>query len=215
MRRDKRRSTEPIDQRIRWSNRILWAWLDLNQRPHPYQQSRAYRCATLHFCWSLPTVEGEVRRCCSLPEPAPTSCPCCGQGMPAICRRQGDGAAGGRGSPIERVTATVSGRLTDPSPAAGAPGGHEGQSSDERQYCGQSPKGAHREIEDDRPGDDGVDVRSVAPVGMECRHDPGRQASVIELEGAQARTETAMKGNTSLSNSSGSGERRLSTSRAS
>jgi hypothetical protein len=26
------------DQRFRWSEAILWAWLDLNQRPHPYQQ---------------------------------------------------------------------------------------------------------------------------------------------------------------------------------
>jgi hypothetical protein len=24
-------------QRFRWSRAGLWAWLDLNQRPHPYQ----------------------------------------------------------------------------------------------------------------------------------------------------------------------------------
>jgi hypothetical protein len=40
----------------------MWAWLDLNQRPHPYQQSRAYRYATLHLRRSLATVEGQVMR---------------------------------------------------------------------------------------------------------------------------------------------------------
>jgi peptide/nickel transport system substrate-binding protein len=28
---------------------VSWAWLDLNQRPHPYQQSRAQRCAQRRF----------------------------------------------------------------------------------------------------------------------------------------------------------------------
>jgi hypothetical protein len=42
---------------------VSWAWLGLNQRPHPYQQSRAHRCATLRFPRSLPTVRGEVMRC--------------------------------------------------------------------------------------------------------------------------------------------------------
>src|SRR5512132_1388329 len=40
----------------------LWAWLDLNQRPHPYQQSRAERCAARRFPWSPPTVRDEVMR---------------------------------------------------------------------------------------------------------------------------------------------------------
>ena len=51
------------DQRLRWSQPVSWAWLDLNQRPHPYQQSRAYRYATRHFCRSCATVRGEVMRC--------------------------------------------------------------------------------------------------------------------------------------------------------
>jgi hypothetical protein len=50
------------DQRFRWSQAISWAWLDLNQRPHPYQQSRAYRYADPRFPRSLATVGGEVMR---------------------------------------------------------------------------------------------------------------------------------------------------------
>jgi hypothetical protein len=41
---------------------ILWAWLDLNQRPHPYQVSRAKRCADRRFPRSLATVRGEGMR---------------------------------------------------------------------------------------------------------------------------------------------------------
>jgi hypothetical protein len=26
-----------LRERSRWSIPVLWAWLDLNQRPHPYQ----------------------------------------------------------------------------------------------------------------------------------------------------------------------------------
>jgi hypothetical protein len=40
----------------------LWAWLDLNQRPHPYQVSRAKRCADRRFPRSLATVRGEGMR---------------------------------------------------------------------------------------------------------------------------------------------------------
>jgi hypothetical protein len=39
-----------------------WACQDLNLGPHPYQQSRAYRYATLRFCRSRVTVGGEVMR---------------------------------------------------------------------------------------------------------------------------------------------------------
>jgi hypothetical protein len=39
------------DQRFRWSGAGLWAWLDLNQRPHPYQQSPAERHADCSFPW--------------------------------------------------------------------------------------------------------------------------------------------------------------------
>ena len=40
-----------------------WACQDLNLGPHPYQQSRAHRCATRRFCRSCATVGGEVMRC--------------------------------------------------------------------------------------------------------------------------------------------------------
>jgi hypothetical protein len=39
-----------------------WACQDLNLGPHPYQQSGAYRYATLRFCRSRATVGGEVMR---------------------------------------------------------------------------------------------------------------------------------------------------------
>ena len=32
-------------QLSRWSEAILWAWEDLNLRPHPYRQSAGNRCA--------------------------------------------------------------------------------------------------------------------------------------------------------------------------
>jgi hypothetical protein len=38
---------------------VLWAWLDLNQRPHPYQVSRAQRCADRHFPRSRATVRAK------------------------------------------------------------------------------------------------------------------------------------------------------------
>ena len=44
------------DQRLRWSQPASWAWLDLNQRPHPYQLSRAQRCADRRLRRSRPTV---------------------------------------------------------------------------------------------------------------------------------------------------------------
>jgi hypothetical protein len=51
------------DQHFCRSEAVLWAWLDLNQRPHPYQQSRAKRYADRRFAWSLANVRGEVIRC--------------------------------------------------------------------------------------------------------------------------------------------------------
>jgi hypothetical protein len=35
---------------------VLWSWLDLNQRPHPYQRWTAERCAKQPFRWSRDTV---------------------------------------------------------------------------------------------------------------------------------------------------------------
>jgi hypothetical protein len=97
----------------------LWAWLDLNQRPHPYQQSRAYRYATLRFCWSLPTVEGEERRSyISARTSARTRSDDHSQGMPATRRRQGDGAAGWARQPHRAWTLSVV-----RSPARFGPGG--------------------------------------------------------------------------------------------
>jgi hypothetical protein len=50
------------DQRSCWLQGDLWAWLDLNQRPHPYQVSRAKRCAQGRFPRSPLSVRGEVMR---------------------------------------------------------------------------------------------------------------------------------------------------------
>ena len=47
-------------KRFRWSGADLWAWLDLNQRPHPYQQNARNRCAKRRSRRSRSTVEGEV-----------------------------------------------------------------------------------------------------------------------------------------------------------
>ncbi len=47
------------EQHLRWSTADLWAWLDLNQRPHPYQVSRAKRCADRRFPRSLATVRAK------------------------------------------------------------------------------------------------------------------------------------------------------------
>ena len=50
---------ETTEERFRSSNPVWWAWLDLNQRPHPYQVSRAQRCADRRFPRSLPSVRGD------------------------------------------------------------------------------------------------------------------------------------------------------------
>jgi hypothetical protein len=57
-----------------------WAWLDLNQRPHPYQVSRAKRCADRRFPRSLASVGGEGMRSNNLTGP----------GRTPRCRRQGN-----------------------------------------------------------------------------------------------------------------------------
>ena len=46
---------------------VWWAWLDLNQRPHPYQQNAGNRCANGRFCRSRSTVEAEVTYVLSSP----------------------------------------------------------------------------------------------------------------------------------------------------
>jgi hypothetical protein len=56
------RSKEPTDERFRRSTAVWWAWLDLNQRPHPYQVSRAQRCADRRFPRSPPSVRAEGMR---------------------------------------------------------------------------------------------------------------------------------------------------------
>ena len=53
-------------ERSRRSIPVLWAWLDLNQRPHPYQQSRAERHADRCFPWWAANVEGQVILCNSI-----------------------------------------------------------------------------------------------------------------------------------------------------
>jgi hypothetical protein len=73
------RCIQPVEsgsknQRFCWSMVIWWAWEDLNLRPHPYQQSRAHRYATRHFCRSFATVEGEVMRSNNLLDPEQARC---------------------------------------------------------------------------------------------------------------------------------------------
>jgi hypothetical protein len=46
------------DQRLRRSKPVQWAWLDLNQRPHPYQRSTAKRCAIRPFRSSRHSMSG-------------------------------------------------------------------------------------------------------------------------------------------------------------
>ena len=55
---------EATDKRCRRSAPVWSAWLDLNQRPHLYQQSRACRYATRRSCRWCATVRGEVMRSC-------------------------------------------------------------------------------------------------------------------------------------------------------
>ena len=43
--REKRRSPSTTDECFRSSKPASWAWLDLNQRPHPYQLNTGNRCA--------------------------------------------------------------------------------------------------------------------------------------------------------------------------
>jgi hypothetical protein len=56
--REQPRSHSTTDERFRSSKPVSWAWLDLNQRPHPYQVSRAQRCADRHFPRSPLSVRG-------------------------------------------------------------------------------------------------------------------------------------------------------------
>jgi hypothetical protein len=76
-------------QRFRWSEALLWAWEDLNLRPHPYQQSRAHRYATLRSCRSRPTVSGQVMRCeptLSEPRPADVLDHACWPRVNSVCK---------------------------------------------------------------------------------------------------------------------------------
>ena len=54
------RAKESTDERSRRSEPVWWAWLDLNQRPHPYQQNTENRCAKGRCSRSHRTVEAEV-----------------------------------------------------------------------------------------------------------------------------------------------------------
>jgi hypothetical protein len=65
-------SKETTGKRSRRSTPVQWAWLDLNQRPHPYQVSTAERHAIQPFRWwrhsVSPTGMGEPR--CALRDDA-------------------------------------------------------------------------------------------------------------------------------------------------
>ena len=56
-------SKEITVERYRRSEPVWWAWLDLNQRPHPYQENAGNRCAEHHSRRSHSTVEAEVMCC--------------------------------------------------------------------------------------------------------------------------------------------------------
>jgi hypothetical protein len=56
------RSKIDTDERFRTSEPVWWAWLDLNLGPHPYQVSRAKRCADRRFPRSSLSVRGEGMR---------------------------------------------------------------------------------------------------------------------------------------------------------
>src|SRR4029450_849361 len=47
-------------------NAVSWAWLDLNQRPHPYQLNAGNRCADRRFPRSAPTVGAQGMRSISV-----------------------------------------------------------------------------------------------------------------------------------------------------
>jgi hypothetical protein len=49
-------------KRFRWSDVVWWACQDLNLGPHPYQVSRAKRCADRRFPRSLASVRGQGMR---------------------------------------------------------------------------------------------------------------------------------------------------------
>jgi hypothetical protein len=55
-------SKETTVECCRRSEPAWWAWLDLNQRPHPYQLNAGNRCADRHFCRSRSTVGVEGNR---------------------------------------------------------------------------------------------------------------------------------------------------------
>ena len=62
---DARRRPGPKETTVKCCRRsepVWWAWLDLNQRPHPYQVSRAKRCAERRFPRSPLSVTGEGMR---------------------------------------------------------------------------------------------------------------------------------------------------------
>jgi hypothetical protein len=90
------------DRRFCWSEAIWWAWEDLNLRPHPYQVSRAQRCADRRFPRSLASVRGQGMRSYSPPGSAhgraAGAAGKVGQ-QPLACKMMG--LPGGRGSPIE------------------------------------------------------------------------------------------------------------------
>jgi hypothetical protein len=57
MRRSVGTAIEKITEEcFRSSTPVSWAWLDLNQRPHPYQRWTADRCADWPFRWSCDSV---------------------------------------------------------------------------------------------------------------------------------------------------------------
>jgi hypothetical protein len=106
------------DERSRRSTPVSWAWLDLNQRPHPYQVSRAKRCADRRFPRSRASARGEGMRSNSPPGSAHR------RNAVAACKvsyqpvaDKAMGLPSGRGSAIGRVGPGLVERLLCNSPA--------------------------------------------------------------------------------------------------
>jgi hypothetical protein len=88
------------------STPVLWAWLDLNQRPHPYQQSGAHRCADRRFPRSPLTVRGEVMRSCN---PARINAPTSVVATGKVCQQPVAGKA--MGLPVGAAAPSMADRV--------------------------------------------------------------------------------------------------------
>ena len=169
--RSNRHQTMASGECSRRSTPVHWAWLDLNQRPHPYQVSRAQRCADRRFPRSPTSVRGEGMRSNNLVRT--------GHGHVAgaagkVCQQPVAGKVmglpGGAAALSSGLTVTVSGCVPDSGSAAGPSGTQYGQPPD-------SARAAASPLSDARsqPGCPlGSAGRTGALVGWSTRTSPPR-----------------------------------------